>query len=397
MQYSFNKQLIQGFNETIQDVQYNNEVLKAKIIQLYDTVKNRSYLADVLSAKDLLNQFVILYNVILNIFQDIENSLTFCKLKTLHPSIVKSHDLFLDLKRISTHFGYQLPFELNENNILEIESIIKVNCKVDSQKIIYLLTFPINARTKFDLYYLLSTPTKHESDLVTILPEVHYFLKSEDNQLKSLKDICIGSKTYQCPKELVSHHKPSCEEEILLDQPRNSCHYTKLKIEKNYLELIPEINQYLAVFPFKEELIVKCQDGTKTRYLQGIFLIKKENCKIIYKNEDLIYKSVSFGKPNIISELPRNFKIQKFTNFSVELKNLKLKEINLNPILPIQQIQSDTWHFNIWTIILYCIVILVACYLSIKILRTKILRRSKGEETIDQELGINSPPNMASS
>lgn len=43
-----------------------------------------------LNAKEVLNENEIHFNLTLSTLQNIQNALTFCKLKTLHPSIISS-------------------------------------------------------------------------------------------------------------------------------------------------------------------------------------------------------------------------------------------------------------------------------------------------------------------
>jgi hypothetical protein len=162
----------------------------------------------------------------------------------------------VELFRISEHYENQLPFEPSIKNILDLESLLKVNCKIETNQIIYFISIPINFENDFELYYLQSLPTVHESEFVTIIPNVKYFLKF-NNEIKPLKDMCAKSRIYQCQNEFIDHNNPSCEEEILLHRNTSLCHYTKLNIKKSHIEVIPEINQYLGIFPSEEKITVK--------------------------------------------------------------------------------------------------------------------------------------------
>lgn len=393
MQYSVNRQIMKNFNKTVQDIQFNNIILKSKILQIQDVLKTQTDHFDILTMKDLLNQLVILYNVILNILQDVETSITFCKLKLLHPSIITSSDLFLELQKLSKHYGNELPFELNSENVLEIESILTVNYKIDKNRIIYLLTIPIDFITKFKLYYLLPIPALRGSELVTIIPDIKYFLKS-DNEIKPLSDICIKSTVYQCPAKLKINHRSPCEEEILLNGTTNNCQPTKLEIDNNHIEMIPEINQYLAVFPKKETISIQCKEDSEIKALKGIFLIKENACKLYFKNEELIYQSTSYGQPNIINHIPLVLGNHgKSPNFTLKLKTLKLEELQSNPSLMIQDHQpsdqSTSYSLNIWTIILYLCFLIVAVSITIKFLVKKI--RSRPGQQPAKENVVNLP------
>ena len=266
LQYSVNKQLIENFNKTVQSIMHNELLLKSRILQLNQLIKENAQFKDVLFAKDLLNQLLALYNSILNTLQDIENSITFCKLGIMHPSIMKPKDLFNELQKIANHYKNQLLFDVKLENILDFENILKISCKVDFNKITYFLSLPIEHKTDFNLYYLLSTPTKVNSDFFTIIPKIKYFLRSEnDEQIRPLNDKCIGSKPYHCPNTLQSTLNVSCEINLLTQQQARACRFLKLQIQEIHIEMIPELNQFLAVFPDAEKLELHCLEQTDVK------------------------------------------------------------------------------------------------------------------------------------
>lgn len=381
MQYTVNDKIIQNFNSTIKDIEHNYLVLRSKIVQLSNIIQNKIQQQDILFAKDIFNQLIILYNSVLNVLQDVENSITFCKLQTLHPSIIKTIDLFHELQKIAKFYKDQLPFELNYENILNFESVIKINCKLESERIIYFLSIPINFKENYDLYYLKSIPTIHKSEHVTIIPNTRYLLKHE-NRITPLRNICMKSAIFQCPSHLISRYNASCEKQVLLHSNSEHCQYTRLNIEDNQLDFIFEINQYLGVFPKEEKIISECEGQTETQNLNGIFLIKNNDCKLIINNEEINYNARSYGTPLIINGLQFKIEKSKLTNFTINLKNLKLEEIqNTN----IKRIHSDAIqpkvHIqpSLWTIIIYVISIIIAGFLLIRNRRSKQLENSKIE------------------
>lgn len=388
MQYSISRQIIKNFNETVQDIQKNNLMLKLKITQLSEILQDETNHLDLLTTKDMLNQIVILYNIILNEIQNLETSIAFCKIKTLHPSIMKSKDLFLELQKISNHYKNELPFDLTQNNILNFESVIDVNCKIDKNKIIYLLTIPINFEDIFDLFNLLPIPTIHKSEIITIIPDVKYFLKLK-NDIMPLSDICAKSKVYQCPNKLRTNHRTPCEEGILLKGQSNNCQFTKLQVTSNHLKIIPEINQYLAVLPKKEKIEIKCKEDAEIKTLQGIYLIKEENCKIIFRDEELLFQSTSHGQPKIINSEAILTQNHSKLNFSIYLKTLKLKELESSPMLPVEDTQNffDPKEINIWTVILYFCLMCILTYITVRYL----IKRNSNQGQHKKHNDINLP------
>lgn len=376
MQYSVNQRAIQEFNNTIQDIQYNENLLKSKILQLQKAVKDQQKYIDFLSASDIFNQLIVVYSTILNTFQDIENSITFCKLKTLHPSVIKTNDLFLALRNISQHYKNQLPFELKYQNIFDFESIITINCKIEPTRINYFISVPIDYEKQFDLFYLLPIPTKYESAFVTVIPNVKYFLKSNDNVVKPLSDMCTQSKVFHCSNRLQINHRSTCEEEILANGTSTQCKYTKLNIMENHMEIIPEISQYLGVFPHEEKLTFNCDQQTETKHLHGIYLIKRNNCTVIFQHKQLSEPDNTNGVPILMDNLQLKLQQQNHPDFQINLKKLDLKGLPINQIVPIPE-ETINYHIpSIWTAILYLGITATGFYFLMKRVKN---RNTKGK------------------
>lgn len=366
LQYTLNQNLIQNFNKTMQDIQHNDIILKSRIMQLQTLVQGNFQQQDILYAKDIYNQLALLYNTILNVLQDVENSITFCKLKTMHPSIIKTKDLYSELQKIAMFYKNQLPFDLIYENILDFETILDVYCKIENDQIIYFLSLPIDFEQKYELYYLQSIPTRHEFEFVTIIPNFKYLLKSRDNQIIPLSDICKHSRVYQCSNFLQVHNKATCEKQVLLHENSSHCTYTKLEIEENYIEYIPEINQHLAILKNLEKLKIKCQEATEAKSLKGIYLIKNNDCKIFIHDNEIHYNDKTIGRPQFIRKINFDFNENKISNFSIKLKSLKLGDITSNHVTPIKGIKTSDLHIpSIWTILLYIILLCTCCCLII--------------------------------
>ncbi|KAL1487583.1 hypothetical protein ABEB36_015754 [Hypothenemus hampei] len=219
MQYSVSNDLINNFNKSLENITHNEILLASRIIQLKTAVEINIKDIEVLHYKDLFNQLIILYNSVLYILQDIENSLMFCKLRTLHPS---------------------LQFAVKFENILDFESLIRLNCKIENMHIIYFLALPIDLEEDFELYHMLPIPTKLESEYRPVIPKTGYLLKSKSNKIRPLSDICTGTTVFQCPKHLLLTNDLLCEEEILLKGTSANCENSIVHIEQSYF---PKGNQ----------------------------------------------------------------------------------------------------------------------------------------------------------
>lgn len=336
LQYSLNQQIMDHFNTTIQKIEHNEETLTNRINQLTDNLNianKESHILfinmgkpdikddDINSTKDIYNQLIILYNILYSLLQDIENSLSFCKIKTVHPSIIKPQQLYSELQRISPYYKEELPFELKPENVPDFEKILDVNCHIENTKIIYLLSIPINFKMNFQLYHLHSIPSFIGPNIVTLITNNKYILKSGDT-IKPLKEKCLMKKHYQRPTHFLNNNEVNCEKQIFGNEGIENCKYIKIELPSNKIELITETNQYLVVFPLKNQLNFECKEKTEIETLQGIYLIEKEPCKVFYKNELLPFGKEAIGKPLILKEL--NFPTMKLPSTKIRLENLDL-------------------------------------------------------------------------
>lgn len=381
LQYSVNLDIVKKFNDTLRDIQHNELTLKSKIIYNEFLIQKNAKHENILFARDIFNQLIILYNTIFHILEEIENSLTFCKLRTLHPSIIKPKDLFLELQRISEHYKNQFPYDVEYKNIFDFESVIEIHCKVENNRINYLLSIPIDFDILFDLYYLLPIPTKRESEYFTIIPDSKYILKSKNNLLKPLSDRCTEGKIFHCPSYLQISSKTDCEKQILSEERTNQCRYDRLQVVESHMEIIPEIDHYLAVFPTEQKLKIKCQEKIESRTLSGIFLIKGSSCEVLYNNQKLNFLDKTYGKPLVMDKLPLDFKETNISNYKIHLKTLKLAEVPKNLVLPINEDDfEDYYKPSAWTVILYICLVVSAIFAYY---RWKTKRAKKTENIAD--------------
>lgn len=159
------------------------------------------------------------------------------------------------------------------------------------------------------MYYLLPIPCFENNLYKTILTRTKYFLKSQTS-LKPLETPCTYTSSYQCSfKNLL----------IIVNN-----------VKENYIELIPEINQYLVVFPFTESIRFETDNEVEIKELQGIYLIEKPEGKIIFRNEILAFHSITGGKPIILPDLNLKPKVDVFKGLELKVKDLEFNNINLN-------------------------------------------------------------------
>lgn len=377
-QYSVNQKLTEQFNKTLETIKQNENILKSKIEQLLHVVVGGALNQNKLFIHDIYTQFNTLFTMTLNVLQDIENSLTFCKLHVMHPSIIKSHDLFVELNKIYKYYNNELPLEPIPKNMPELEKMITVNCKLESDKIIYFIEIPVNYATEFNLFHLLPIPTKYQSEFVTVIPNKNYFLKSVDGHIKSLNGLCTKGNNYQCPNKINEVPDDSCEKNIILKNDNKNCQYIKINIKRNHIEVLEEVNQFVAVFPTPGTINSYCKQGDEVKNLQGIFLIQEDDCKIEFQNQILTFNNETYGKPIVLENYDIQLNMSHVPKIRVDLNTIQ--ELKL-PINKYEEINEDevTSNINYPIIILYVLLIIISISLFAVYLQKRI-RKSKSNQ-----------------
>lgn len=120
------------------------------------------------------------------------------------------------------------------------------------------------------------------------------------------------------------------------------------------MEIIPELNQFLAVFATEEKIEIHCQNQMEIKQLTGIFLIKENACKIIYQGQELIFQEKSYGSPLLINTPKLKFIPGNHPKFNIELEKLHFDAPSINPMSPVENKPTKNYFIpNFWTIILY--------------------------------------------
>jgi len=357
-QYSVVNQLIANYNETLQTIQFNNDQIKSKFVEIEKIINH--FDGQLILYKEVLHNLQSAINLVFNVLSEIETSISFCKLGVLHPSIISTHILELELNKIG----------VNISDILSYESLIKVQCRIRADKIIYFLTLPVYESNNYHLYYLYSVPWVVDNNYLTVIPRHRYLLKNEEhNAILSLSDRCIYNEIYYCNTDLLSYANASCEQQILSSGSTINCPFTKLQLTNNYLSIISDTNYLLAVFPQEDQIQIKSNSHSETVSLKGIHLVEPHADSIYYRNTLMSTQLTSVGKPLLLSTSFPDLSSLNFTHMKlkfddINMKNLDNFHINLNPM----DLQSNDYNWypsvspSIWTVTLYIVLIALFAY-----------------------------------
>lgn len=179
-QNSISLNIINQFNNTIQKISHNEKLLSQKINQIAIFVGRQTNKENSAFIKDILIQLINMYEIINSVLQDIENSISFARLNLMHPSIIKTNDLFKELLNLQkTIKTKQLPFEISLENTLIYQTFIKVECFILNNKITYLLKIPIMYAYTFNYYHLYAIPIFNKGQFKSIVPRNKFVIENK--------------------------------------------------------------------------------------------------------------------------------------------------------------------------------------------------------------------------
>lgn len=406
-QNSISTDIINKFDRTIQQMSHNENLLQSKISQIAAIVERQPIKENAIFIKDTLNQITNMYEIINSVLQDIENSLSFVKLNVMHPSIIKTADLYNELLKLQSRIKpEQLPFEITLKNTLLIEKIINIECYLLNNKITYLLHVPIMYPNNFDYYHLFSIPIPSQSQFKAIMPNNKYLLKSELYYAFE-SDACtkIKPRNYICKKLNVQEVKDSnvCEVQLLNMKNTSICQQIEVTLSKPMVKQLEKSTQWIGIFPTNEIIKLKCNQQEEIIKVNGTYLINIPiGCQIIV-NQDKITNDqhiVDQNQPILFPELDQERNQMPLQNYNVQLENIQLDELQniKNRIMENQpQLSVDEKRIishvpSAWTVILYILLIVLICYFCyIKLLLKRCNRTKKRQDEEEQTDKVKLP------
>lgn len=360
-EYSISNKLISKFDKTIRDIKHNEELYEHQFQEYMSVYNNRSSIEKRLLIKEIFNQFAVAFLSFLNLVSDVENSVLFCHVNTLHPSIINPRDLLFELKRVETYYKEKLPTPATIENLPFLEEITQVDCKITNDQIIYFLSIPINEDPIYTLFYLLPIPSLHNSEYVSVQIPHRYVLKHEDTIIP-LKGPCTHLQAYQCEDPDISS-QPKCETTLLNRKTSEDCEHAQLEITTNHLEAIPYGSTSLGIFKDPERIKLDCPQQKNEQTLTGIYVINQKDCKVFFRNHTIPKALKSETKPIF-------FDNSVILEDDIPNLNTKLKFITLNdkaeitnmipPNLDVDFVEDNKTHTIFYFLILSLVPTVVA-------------------------------------
>lgn len=381
-QNSLSIALINKFNSTVRQISQNERYLESKLNQVALIVQKQSIREHSIFIKDLMIQIINLYEIINSVLQDIENSISFAKLQVMHPSIMKSTELFEELQNIgkSLHKG-QLPIEITLENTILLQNLIKIDSYISNNKITYVLHVPITYQQEFKYYHLYSIPVLSKSQYKAIIPKNKFLIKTE-LYFAFMGEPCtqISHRLHLCQKMDLQGIRDHCPCEIhLLDGRNTSCETASITMAKALINRLEGTDQWIGVFPFQQNCKLKCPHQEEViKIATGTYLIEiPVGCQISTTGETITNrKSFTQAQPILFPNLEESeSKIPKM-NFSLHLQEIPLDELQSikTQILedhPDVSFETLSYIPSIWTLLIYALLLSALCYMAYRTIPKK--------------------------
>ena len=268
--------LIEKFNASLTQIYHHETALRSRLLVIQQYINEAANERMLITIRDVILQLIHIYQLIDLKLEDVENSIAFSKLETLHPSIVTQKDLLNEISKLAITSD-NLPLALNLENIHLIEKILRVTSYIYDGRITFIISIPVTFATEFILYRIIPIPklsTVNPSKFSIILPRFKtilyskiYFAYDPKNCLK-IKDVyyCRDAAIRQQPEA-----ETTCEMSILTKKPDQTCQMVPVHIQDSLLYEIDDTNKWIATFPIRTRIRAMCGSRQQQLVLQGTY------------------------------------------------------------------------------------------------------------------------------
>lgn len=354
----FSKSAISNFNDSISQINKNEKQLNIMLEKLSSFVNNLTLVYNSMMIKSTIHStFSVLQSTMLSLsykLEDVVNSILFAKTNTLHPSIVKPHDLYVDLvnnvKHLPKYTEFVVNLELDNINVLiNLSDIITY---IIDNELMFILKIPLVNINKYDLYKNIPIPVPHcdtnSESYALIIPTTAYVALNRDkSKYVTLNDISncknVNSDIYICKQlnEFNVQDYPICETEILTKVLTTLPKQCKTNFLYGHTNIWQSLDNNRWVFTHSEatKLIVECQTVVKEFTISGTGILSlKPDCigysgstKLLTKKHPIFKVSHFYSNFNLINDSCCNlakFKKLNYSKIVTKLPNLDYQRLS---------------------------------------------------------------------
>jgi hypothetical protein len=343
---------IKNFNYTIQKLQIDEQIFNDEFKIIEDEInkieENNYYFNNQLklinTCEQLLESLVLIESQVNNIIE----SITFAKLKVLHPSIIIKPEYLLNQSRSQTSQNLDhnnFPLHPSVYALPVLTNLITLQAYQTNKRIVLILRIPLIGKEKYPLYHLYSIPTKDSKTNLfhTIILESKYVALSDNNRqylkinsIEKCKD--LQEETLLC-SDLIPflYENPPCEIEVLTRLTANEkCYPVLLDIEDYNVQKV-KTNKWIIITT--KNLPITCSSGgPKAEFInQNSILTMAPRCTAFIGSIQVHAQEEKFSNYSEADVIPSIYYdcCENFTpplNQRHQLKPLKINTLNLDDL-----------------------------------------------------------------
>jgi hypothetical protein len=343
---------IKNFNYTIQKLQIDEQIFNDEFKIIEDEInkieENNHYFNNQLklinTCEQLLESLVLIESQVNNIIE----SITFAKLKVLHPSIIIKPEYLLNQLRSQTSQNLDhnnFPLHPSVYALPVLTNLITLQAYQTNKRIVLILRIPLIEKEKYPLYHLYSIPTKDSKTNLfhTIILESKYVALSDNNRqylkinsIEKCKD--LQEETLLC-SDLIPYlyENPPCEIEVLTRLTANEkCYPVLLDIEDYNVQKV-KTNKWIII-TIKNLPITCSSGGPKAEFInQNSILTMAPRCTAFIGSIQVHAQEEKFSNYSEADVIPSIYYdcCENFTpplNQRHQLKPLKINTLNLDDL-----------------------------------------------------------------
>jgi hypothetical protein len=343
---------IKNFNYTIQKLQIDEQAFNDEFKIIEDEInkieENNYYFNNQLklinTCEQLLESLVLIESQVNNIIE----SITFAKLKVLHPSIIIKPEYLLNQLRSQTSQNLDhnnFPLHPSVYALPVLTNLITLQAYQTNKRIVLILRIPLIEKEKYPRYHLYSIPTKDSKTNLfhTIILESKYVALSDNNRqylkinsIEKCKD--LQEETLLC-SDLIPflYENPPCEIEVLTRLTANEkCYPVLLDIEDYNVQKV-KTNKWIII-TIKNLPITCSSGGPKAEFInQNSILTMAPRCTAFIGSIQVHAQEEKFSNYSEADVIPSIYYdcCENFTpplNQRHQLKPLKINTLNLDDL-----------------------------------------------------------------
>ena len=295
-QISLSMKTIDEFEKTLTNLTSNQKLFNENLNTVINQINN-------ISAQEFENRFHLILTTIVHqklflmeqitfVLTTLIDAITFAKINTFHPSIIKVDHFLTELQQIEKQLvSERLPKPAESQNILYYEKIIDVKAFVKNQTLVFIMEIPLTYPRTFSYYEIISTPIKDKNTYFYLIPASRYLLIDNDvfaSPTPKCKEVASNEYLCQAAFWLPIDQNSPCEAQLVtLTTNYANCKHHYSNFTEIWNHKISD-SQWIFMTPTQQRIKKTCNNKSEIDILEGSYLVYiPSGCILSYDNKSI--------------------------------------------------------------------------------------------------------------